>query len=381
MGFSIHVSEPAIDETEVAAITKCVRSGWLTQGKIVSEFEQRFAAFCMSAHGIATTSGTTALHLVLKALDIREGDEVIVPNLTFVATVNPVKYCGATPVLVDVDSATWNLDPLLVEKAITKRTRAIIVVHLYGLPAEMYAIKQIADKHGIYVIEDAAEAIGGIYHNKPVGSFSDAAVFSFYGNKTITTGEGGMVVTNNHDLANRLRYLRGQAQDVKGKYYHSEVGFNYRMTDMQATIGCAQMDKIASLITTRQEIWGEYANEFPHERRQHVPVDRLHAGWMFVLLFKNPLQRMAAERAFNENGIETRPVFVPLHRLPPYAKDSRDSEVVPEIVYAPYSTMPNSDSVYNRGLCLPTHSKMSFQDVQTVSKVGKDILEREYFFS
>lgn len=362
----ITVSQPVFSETELLYLTECIQSNWLTQGKRVARFEELFAAFCKCAHGVATTSGTTALHLLLKSLDIGPGDEVIVPNLTFVATANAVTYCGATPVLVDVESSTWNLDPLRVEEAITRRTQAIIAVHLYGLSAEMHALREIANKYDIYLIEDAAEAIGATYHGQPVGSLSDAAIFSFYGNKTITTGEGGMVVTNDHNLVTRLRYLRGQAQDVAGRYFHSEVGFNYRMTDMQAAIGCAQMEKIGYLVERRQSIWETYASEFGYSARQHVPIQSVHAGWMFVVLFKTWLQRIAAEKEYAEQRIETRPVFLPLTQLPMYSSQ-RD--------------LPVSEDISARGLCLPTHPALSNEDLEKIIVVGKKVLSTTYVYS
>lgn len=363
----IYVSEPYIDAVELANVEKVLKSNWLTQGPMVAAFEEKFASYCKCAHGIATTSGTTALHLLLKSLGIQPGDEVIVPNLTFVATANAVSYCGAKVVLVDVEDSTWNIDPNKVLAAITPRTRAIIAVHLYGLPANMFLLRDIVNrsKQEIFLIEDAAEAIGGaIYPQKPVGSLaSDAAVFSFYANKTITTGEGGMVVTNNEPLAKRLRFLRGQAQDSELRYYHPEVGFNYRMTEIQAAIGCGQMDKIDALVTKRQDIWIRYAMHFGKHQRQHSASNVTHAGWMFVLLTANGHQCAAVELALSENNIETRPVFVPLSMLPMYQE-----------VWKTRSDLPVSLSIRNRGLCLPTHANLTYEDVDRVIKVVKEVM-------
>jgi perosamine synthetase len=360
----IYVSEPTLGEAELLNVESCIRSGRLTYGRFVDEFQERFAASCKCAHGIATTSGTTALHLVLASLGIGPGDEVIVPNLTFVATANAVRYCGANVVLVDVDEATWNIDPQKVLAAISPRTRAIIAVHLYGLPANMYALRTIVDccKQKIHLIEDAAEAIGGtIYPDIPVGSLaSDAAVFSFYGNKTITTGEGGMIVTNSHALRDRMYYLRGQAQSSDVRYYHDEIGFNYRMTDIQAAIGCAQLDKLSYLIERRQQVWFRYAMQFRKDQRQRSDCYTTHAAWMFVVLFKDNKERSIAEQELERANVETRPVFVPLSLLPEYRKPAGDFQ--------------NSFSIRNRGLCLPTHANLKDEDVDRIVTIVKEVM-------
>jgi perosamine synthetase len=358
----IYVSEPYFDAGELVNLETCLRNNWITQGPFVESFEKRFADYCKCAHGVATTSGTTALHLLLVSLGIQPGDEVIVPNLTFVATANAVSYCGAKVVLVDVEDTTWNIDPKKVLAAITPRTRAVIAVHLYGLPCRMDALRSVINsaKQPITLIEDAAEAIGGRYVNQPVGYDSDAAIFSFYGNKTITTGEGGMVVTNSESLRNRMYFLRGQAQDKDVRYYHPEVGFNYRMTDIQAAIGCAQMDKIDALVSRRQSIWLRYAMNFGINQRQHFGGNNVHAGWMFVVLFENNKIRSIAEQELSEQGIETRPVFVPLSLLPAYQKPSGE--------------FPNSFAIRNRGLCLPTHANLKDEQIDRIVAIVKEVM-------
>jgi perosamine synthetase len=360
----IYVSEPTLNESELLNVETCISSGRLTCGRFVDEFQERFAAYCKCAHGIATTSGTTALHLLLASLGIGPGDEVIVPNLTFVATANAVRYCGANVVLVDVEESTWNLDPKKVLAAITPRTRAVIAVHLYGLPASMFELRTIVEccKQKIYLIEDAAEAIGGAIHpDMPVGSLaSDAAVFSFYGNKTITTGEGGMIVTCSDSLRNRMHYLRGQAQSSDVRYYHDEIGFNYRMTDVQAAIGCAQLDKLPYLVERRQQVWFRYAMQFRKDQRQHTDCFTTHAGWMFVILLKDSEERVIAEQALERANFETRPVFVPLSLLPEYQK--------------PGGEFPNSFAIRNRGLCLPTHANLRDEDIDRIVTVVKEVM-------
>ena len=245
----IPVAEPEIGEKEKEYVRDCLDSTWISSlGKYISQFEGGFARFSGAKYGVAVCNGTVALHLALKALGIGPGDEVIVPDLTFVATPNAVAYTGAAPVLVDSDDKTWNIDPKKLEKKITRRTKAIIPVHLYGHPCDMDEVMGIANKHKLFVIEDAAEAHGAEYKGKKVGSFGNVACFSFYGNKIITTGEGGMCVTNDERLAERMAFLKDHAMDYSNKYYHPETGFNYRMTNVQAAIGLGQLERIDEII-------------------------------------------------------------------------------------------------------------------------------------
>ncbi len=246
--------EPWIGRPELARVVRCVKSGWISSiGAEIGEFEARFAALCARRFGVATSNGTTALHLALAALGIGPGDEVIVPALTFVATANAVHYTGATPVFADADPVTWNVDPAAVAKSVTRRTRAILAVHLYGQPADMRALASTARRAGAVLVEDAAEAHGARYHGRPVGSLGAVACFSFYGNKMVTTGEGGMVLTSDAKLAARLRLLRDHAMSPKRRYYHTEIGFNYRMTTLQAALGLAQLDRFEEICRAQAE--------------------------------------------------------------------------------------------------------------------------------
>ena len=221
-------------------------------------FEEAFAAFCNCRFGISTANGTVALHLALKALGIDARDEVVMPSLTFVATANAVSYLGARPVFVDSERGTWNIDPLLIERSITRRTKAIIVVHLYGHPARMDEINAIAQRHNLHVIEDACEAHGASYKDKIVGGIGDVGIFSFYGNKIITTGEGGMVVLNNKRVCDRARFLRDHAMSKSRRYFHSEIGFNYRLTNIQSAFGVAQLERIQYILKRKREIASLY---------------------------------------------------------------------------------------------------------------------------
>ncbi|MEZ6119223.1 MAG: aminotransferase class I/II-fold pyridoxal phosphate-dependent enzyme [Pirellulaceae bacterium] len=251
----IRVAEPCLHGNERQYVLDCLDTTWISsRGKYIEQFEERMAEFCGVPFAIATNNGTTALHLALAALGIGPGDEVIVPTLTYIASVNAIRYCGATPVFVDAEFPYLGISPADVERKITSQTKAIITVPLYGHPVDFDAIDQIARQHGLAIVEDAAEALGASYKERPMGSMGHCASFSFFGNKTITTGEGGMVVTNDAQLADRLRFLRGQAVSPTKNYWHTDVGYNYRMTNIAAALGCAQMEKIDDYLQRRQQV-------------------------------------------------------------------------------------------------------------------------------
>ena len=240
----IPVCEPLLGKNELKYVEDCIKTGWISsKGKYIDDFEKKFSAFCGVKHGITTTSGTTAIHLALAALGIKTGDEVIIPDFTMIATANPVVHLGAKPVFVDSDLQSWNIDPKKIEEKITKKTKAILVVHIYGHPCDMDPINEIAKKHNLFLIEDAAEAHGAEYKGRKTGSLSDVACFSFYANKIITTGEGGMVLTNNSEIADKCRLLKDLAFEKK-RFWHHYAGYNYRMTNMQAALGVGQLELI-----------------------------------------------------------------------------------------------------------------------------------------
>lgn len=323
----IPIAEPALGEEELSNVIEAVKSGWISsQGKFIPEFEQAFARYCGVKHGVATANGTVALHLALEALGIGRGDEVIVPTLTFVATANAVRYTGATPVLVDCHPDYWCIDPGLFEKAITPRTRAVIPVHLYGHPCDMGAIMDRAGRHGLYVIEDAAEAHGAEHKGQKVGSFGDISCFSFFGNKIITTGEGGMCLTNNDELASRMRILRDHGMNPARRYWHDVVGFNYRMTNLQAAVGVAQVKKLAEFVETKRRIARWYAEGL--SRMAADGTVSLHPQmtwakcvyWMYSITIPG-IARTDRDRLIeklDQQGIQTRPLFHPVHTMPPY---------------------------------------------------------------
>lgn len=356
--------EPWIGRPELARVVRCVKSGWISSiGAEIGEFEARFAALCARRFGVATSNGTTALHLALAALGIGPGDEVIVPALTFVATANAVHYTGATPVFADADPVTWNVDPAAVAKSVTRRTRAILAVHLYGQPADMRALASTARRAGAVLVEDAAEAHGARYHGRPVGSLGAVACFSFYGNKMVTTGEGGMVLTSDAKLAARLRLLRDHAMSPKRRYYHTEIGFNYRMTTLQAALGLAQLDRFEEICRRKQRIAAWYRDGLrglPLELAPDVPGSE-NVHWMFSALIRRDarLDRDAFARRLLARGIDSRPFFVPIPELPPYRGRG---------------TYPVAADLGTRGVNLPSGPRLSRRDVRFICDEITDVL-------
>jgi perosamine synthetase len=354
----IPVSQPNLIGKEREYVLDCLDSTWISSiGKYVSRFEELFASFCEAPYAVSTNNGTSALHLALAALGVGPGDEVIVPTLTFVATANAVRYCGATPVLVDCQRETMNISPEAVESAITERTKGVICVHLYGHPADMDPILGVARAHRLFVLEDAAEAHGALYKGRPVGGIADAGTFSFFGNKIMTTGEGGMVTTSDPKLNSAMRLLRGQGMDPERRYWFTEVGFNYRMTNIQAAIGLAQLEmfethkrdraNVARLYMSMLEPLGDFI-EIPPAAEWATPV-----YWTYVILLREP--RLNRDKVMEElllAGVETRPVFYPMHVLPPY-RDAR-------------GRFPSANEIAARGICLPMHGQLTEEHISYI---------------
>ena len=319
------VSSPDIGVLEEQYVLEAVRSGWVSSiGAFVDRFEAGFARRCSSRHGVAVSNGTDAIFLALKALGVGPGDEVIVPALTFVAVPAVVLHAGAEPVLADVDPIYFGIDPGAVEQAFTPRTRAVVAVHLYGHPVDMDPLLAMAGERGVSVIEDCAEAHGATYRGRTVGSMGRMGCFSFYGNKVITTGEGGMVTTDDDDLAERVRFIKDHAMLRARRYFHPEAGFNCRMTNMQAALGCAQLERMEELLAARTRLLGWY-------RRELAGVEGLSlnpkmpwaepVNWIVCAVLSPALspRRDALLVRLRELGVDTRPFFVPAHEMPPYA--------------------------------------------------------------
>ncbi|HEV7765495.1 MAG TPA: DegT/DnrJ/EryC1/StrS family aminotransferase [Thermoanaerobaculia bacterium] len=361
----IPVASPSLAGNERAYVLDCMDSGAISSiGEYVARFEREFAAFCGVRHAIACCNGTAAVHLALLAHDVKAGDEVLVPTLTFVATANAVTYCGATPVFLDAESSSWCLDPAAIESKITPRTKGIIAVHLYGHPADMTAINDITRKHGLFVIEDAAEAHGALWNDRMAGSLGDIAAFSFYGNKTLTTGEGGMVVTDDDALAERVRLYRGQGMDPQRRYWFPVVGYNYRMTSLVAAVGVAQLERIDEMIERRLEIASWYREDLSRIDGISWQIEHLlarHAYWMFVALL--PIAAEAVMAAMEIEGIETRPAFPPMHALPPYLD--------------PVGSYPVAEDIARRGIALPTWVGLTREDVSRVCETLERCLVSE----
>lgn len=363
------VSAPSLAGREREYVLDCLDSTWISSnGKYIERFEQAFAEFCGVQHAMACTNGTVALHLALLALGVGPGDEVIVPTLTYVATANAVAYCGATPVFVDSETQTWNLDPAKLDELITPRTKGIIVVHLFGHMVDMDPVMALARRRGLWVIEDAAEAHGAEYRGKRAGSIGTISTFSFYGNKIVTTGEGGMVVTDDPELAARVRIFKGQGQDPQRRYWFPVIGYNYRMTNICAAIGLAQLEDIDWHMERRREIAQWYAAALSDRRlfitQPELPGTR-NAYWMSSVVFGEgfPLERDEAMAVLAKWGIDSRPFFYPLHTLPMYAG------------LVEGRSFPVAESVAARGINVPSYGGMTRDDVDYVVEGLKALVE------
>jgi perosamine synthetase len=361
---TIPVAAADLSGNEEAYVLEAVRSSWISStGSFVARFEREFAALAGTRAAIGVSNGTLALHLALMTVDLRPGDEVLVPSLTYVATANAVRYCGAEPVFVDVDPATWCLDPALIEQKITRRTKGIIPVHLYGHPADMDAINDIAATHGLWVVEDAAEAHLARYKGRPAGSLGRIGVFSFYGNKVLTSGEGGAVTLDDPALEQRARALRGQGVDPKRRYFFPIVGYNYRLTNVACAILCAQIERARDMVARRRHLFARYRERLegvPGIGFQPVAAWAEATPWLFCVTVDAKAYGRSRDEFMGwlaENGIETRPFFIPVHRLPPYREQAR----------ARGEDLPVTDRLGASGVNLPTHTKLDESDVDRVA--------------
>ena len=357
----IPVYQPELNGNEKKYVNECLDTSWISaKGRFVGEFESSVADYLGVNHAVSVCNGTVALHLALMALGIGEGDEVIVPSLTYVASANAITYTGAIPVFADSLYESWQIDPEDVERKITERTRAIMVVHLYGQPCDMDRIMKIAEAHDLFVIEDCAEAFGSEYKGKKVGGFGDISAFSFYGNKTITTGEGGMVVTNDRVLYERASHLKDQGLAFDREYWHDIVGYNYRMTNICAAIGLAQMEQADSFIARKKllaERYIEYLKDTPVEVPP-VVADTVNTYWMFSVLLPSADQRDALRTRLREAGVETRPLFYPIHLMPMYSQK--------------YKKLKVSEDLGLRGINLPSWPGLTDEQVRYICDIIRD---------
>jgi perosamine synthetase len=367
----IPLAAPDLSGNELAYVTEAVESSWISStGPFVNRFEQTFAEMCGARSALSICNGTAALHLAFLALGLQPGDEVIVPSLTYIATANAVRYVGAEPVFADVAASTWCLDPVSVEAAVTSKTKGIVAVHLYGHPADMDALAAVAARHGLWVVEDAAEAHFARYKGRPVGSLGRMATFSFYGNKPFTSGEGGAITVDDPELESRARLLRGQGMDPKRRYYFPVTGYNYRLTNVACALLCAQLERSEAITARRRQIFGLYRKLLdgaPGIDFQPVADWAEPTPWLYSILVKRGAgtTREALATALADGGIETRPFFIPLHTLPPFRDASaRRGE-----------RLPVTEELAACGLNLPTYTRLDDDGVAIVVRAVRRHLE------
>ncbi len=356
------VCDTLLDGNERRYVAECIESNWISSaGRFVHAFEASFAAAAGCTHGVACASGTAALHLALATLGIGPGDEVIVPTFTMIATANAVTYTGATAVLVDAEPETWNLDVQQVAARVTPRTRAIVAVHTYGHPAAMQPLDEIARRHRLALLEDAAEAHGAVYRGAAVGSLGDAAAFSFYGNKIVTTGEGGMVTTNDESFARTARRLRDHAFSPDRHFWHPYLGFNYRMSNLQAAVGLAQTERLPQLAAARRRNARRYGERLAAVPGLTLPGERPEVEsvfWMYALLVEDDFgcSRDELRRRLARRGIETRTFFIPVHLQPIYFRRHRGERY------------PVAEELCRKGLYLPSGPALSEAEIDRVAR-------------
>lgn len=360
---NIPIAEPNLKGNELTYVHDCLASGWISsQGAYVEKFEANFERY-LGLHSLAVSNGTVAIHLALTALGVGRGDEVIVPDLTFAATINAVLYCGATPVLADVDENTWNIDLNHARELISQKTKAIIAVHLYGNSSDMDALSVWCDENNLLLIEDCAESLGTEFRTRPTGSFGDASTFSFFGNKTITTGEGGMVCFRSEDIYRRAQILRDHGMSKTKRYWHEMIGFNYRLTNVQAAIGVAQMERLSSFVSRKSQIAKRYIEEFSSLpiKFQIVAKDVFSSYWLFSITLNSEKERDDVANYLNENGVESRKIFYPLSEME---------------IYKPFirKELRVSSQLSKKGLSLPTYPSL------TPDELDKIIMTFKKFF-
>ncbi len=360
MNYKNHVYQPNLRGNEKKYVSECLNSTWISsKGEFIKKFEQNFSELISVKHSAAVSNGTVALHIALLALGIGNGDEVIVPTFTYIASVNAINYTGAKPVFVDSDIATWQIDPWKIKEKITTKTKAIMVVHVYGHPCDLHVIKKIADENHLFIVEDCAEAIGTFYKNNHVGSVGNISTFSFFGNKAITTGEGGMVSTNDSDLNELVIRIKGQGLAKGREYFHDIIGYNYRMTNICAAIGCAQLERVQEILDKKRKLAEWYITGIKESGLQyHMSIGNIiHSYWMFTILANSESDRLKLRKFLGDNGIETRPSFHPVHKMPMYDEGEK------------YSV---AEELGNRGINLPSYPDLTKTDVEFITdKINK----------
>ncbi len=369
----IPVCTPTLSKKEWEYVKDCLDSNWISSsGKYIKLFEDGFSKYCNTKFGVACSNGTTALHLALESLNIKKGDEVIIPTFTMIATANAIIYTGAKPVFVDSELETWNMDVKKIEEKITKKTKAIMPVHTYGHPVDMDPILKLAKDYNLYVIEDAAEAHGAEYKNKKTGGLADVGCFSFYGNKIISTGEGGMLITNNGEIAEKSKLLRNHAFTIP-RFLHKHLGFNYRFTNIQAAIGLAQLENINELVNARIKNANYYTKLLKDVDGIITPPQAKWAKnvyWMYGILIDNKfrLTRDEVMKKLFEKGIETRSFFIPMHKQPIFNDKNNERTYVKDD-----NKYPNAEELSRKGLYLPSSSSLKKEEIEYIVNTIKSL--------
>jgi len=360
----IPLYRPDLSGNERRYVLECLDSTWISSnGSFVGRFEKEFARTVDIPHAVTVANGTVALHLALHGLGIGPGDEVIVPTFTYISCVNTIVQTGAKPVFVDSLPSDWLMDPDDVERKITARTKAIMAVHLYGAVCDMGPLQKIAARRGLLLVEDCAEALGATLAGRQAGTFGDVACFSFYGNKTVTTGEGGMVTTKKAELAARLRFLKNQGQDPQRRYWHTELGFNYRMTNICAAIGLAQIERVEDIVARKRAIAGLYRDligNSPITCQKPNPAV-VSSEWLFSVLLPAGVERDRVAGFLADNGVETRPVFHCAHQMP---------------MYLLRASFAQAEEISQRGISLPSFPGLHDSDVEGIVDLLKASLRR-----
>lgn len=369
----IPICKPWLPGKEKEYVINAIDTNWISSsGDYIEKFEKKFAGFCGNKYGVSCSSGLGALHLVCSALGLKKCDEVIVPTFTMAASINAIIFTGAKPVLVDADKGSYCIDVKKIEERITKNTRAIMPVHIYGHPCDMEEIMKLAKKYNLYVIEDAAEGHGAEYKGRKVGSIGDVGCFSFYANKILTTGEGGMCTTNNKDIAVKIKRLRNHAFDLP-RFIHNEIGFNYRLTNIQAAIGLAQVENANMLVEARRSIGMRYNKRLKGIKGLILPIEKScvkNVYWMYGIVLTDEVKYSKEEvmQKLKDLGVETRSFFIPMHKQPAYI--NKVVENVPDCK----GSFPISDKISQRGFYVPSFSNISDKEIEYICKSLEDIL-------
>lgn len=367
MSYKIPLAKPYVGEEEIKALKEVVNSGFLSFGSKLPEFEKRFAEYLGAKYAVAVSSGTAGLHLCVKALGFKKGDEVITTPFSFVASANCLLYEGVTPVFVDIDEKTFNMDDSKIEEKITPKTKAILPVHVFGQPCNMDKIMEIAARHNLAVIEDACEALGSSYSGKKAGLFGNAAVFAFYPNKQMTTGEGGMIVTNDDKIYKMCKILRNQGRQEEDKWLiHHHLGYNYRLDEMSCAVGLEQLKKLDFMLKKRQEIAEKYSKAFSDTEGIKAPFVKAgaeHSWFLYVVLLKEGVDREKVIETLAKQGIQTRPYFPPIHSQPYFKK-----------MFPGQESLPVCEKISRQTLALPFYIQLTDEDINKVASSIKALV-------